>query len=410
MRPRLEVTPRLAAEPGLRLLSYLALLPAGAVDLEAAIERAVATNPALERTPGRHCAGCGMYGVGERCAACSATARHQDHAAEVDWRDNLVREARLEVPARLQELVAATVEALDDHGFLRRTPPGLDERDLIAVLDALRTVGPPGIAASSPVDCVRVQAERLVSRGEAPSLLATLATDLLESVAEGRHAEIAAAVGAHRDEVEACVAILRERTRPFVLLDGGFARARPTDVVFEVSGSGTIRAHVADAGALGVRQVLDELPADPEARRWWAPYRDEAGRLLAAINARATMLGRVADLLAEEQAGFIQHGSGHHRPLRRQDVARKLAVHPSTVGRAVQDKAARCPDGRLLPLAAFFGRTTSLLEQVSAVMSAHPDATDAEVAERLTRSGVPIARRTVAKYRALSANAASPQR
>jgi RNA polymerase sigma-54 factor len=410
MRPRLEITPRLAAEPGLRFLSYLALLPAGAVDLEAAIERAVATNPALERTPGRHCTGCGMYGVGERCSACAMTARQPDPAAPVDWRHDLIRDARLELPARLHELVTETVEALDDHGFLRRTPPGLDERDLIAVVDALRTVGPPGIAAASPIDCVRVQAERLVSQGEAPPLLLALVTDCLESVAEGRYAEIATALGAPQDEVERCVAILRARTRPFVLLAGGSARARPTDVVFEVTAHGTIRAHVADAGALGVRQVVDEPLTDPESRRWWAPYRDEASRLLAAINARATMLGRVADLLAAEQAGFIQGGNAHHRPLRRHDVARKLGVHPSTVGRTVQDKVARCPDGRLLPLAAFFGRTTSLLEQVSAAMAAHPGATDAELAERLAASGVPLARRTVAKYRALAANAASSQR
>lgn len=408
LRPGLEITPRLAAEPGLRFLSYLALLPAGSVDLEAAIERAVATNPALERVPGRHCPGCGLYGVGERCAACSATARPPDLAAPVDWRGDLIHEARLELPRRLHELMTTTVEALDDHGFLHRTPPGVDDGDLQAVITGLRVVGPPGIAASSPVDCVRVQADRLAALGEVPVLVAVLAADFLDAVAEGRHAEISAATGASVAAVEQAVSVLRERVRPFVLLDGGSDRARPTDVVFVVDASGTVRAHVADAGAFGVRQVLDPLPGDPEARRWWAPYRDEAGRLLAAIEARATMLGRVAGLLAEEQAGFILQGRAAHRPLRRHDLARMLSVHPSTVGRAVQDKVARCPDGRLLPLSVFFGRTTSLLEQVSAAVADHPGATDAEIAERLAASGVPLARRTVAKYRLLAANPASP--
>lgn len=407
VRPGLSLSPRLAAEPGLRFLGYLALLPAGALDLEAAVDRAIADNPVLERSPGQHCATCGLYCTGSRCPACSSTARPVDLAAPGDWRADLLRDAGLELPAAVLPLLAAVVDALDDHGFLTDPPAGAGPRDLAAVIAALRAVGPRGIAAGSALDCVRVQATALVAEGTVPQLVADLAGGWLEAVAEGRYDEIADALGVQQAEVAAAVAVLRERTRPFVALEGGAARARPTDVVFTVGRDDCLRVHVAGAEALGVRRAEGALPDDPEARRWWAPYRDDAGRLLAAIEARATMLARVAEILAARQRGFIRHGASHHVPLGRSDVARELSVHPSTVGRAVAHKVARCPDGRTIELADFFGRGTSLRERVREVLAAHPGATDADLAAVLTSAGVPVARRTVAKYRSLT-NPASP--
>lgn len=405
--PGLQLSTRLATQHGLRFAHYLALLPAGAVDLEAAVASAVAANPVLERTPGMHCPHCGLYGVAGTCTACATSARSDDLATITDWRGELLTDARVELPASLHALLGEVVDALDDHGFLVE-PPAADAEAIGRVIDVLRAVGPSGIAARSPLDCVRVQSFSLVATGEAPLLLVAIASDWLDAVAEGRYDDVATAEGVTEAEVLAAVAILRARTRPFVTLTGDGPRLRPTDVVFTSAGDGLLVVHVSGAAALGVRRVEDPLPADPEARRWWAPYRDEAGRLLAAIEARTTMLTRVAEALAVRQEGFIRHGAAHHVPLRRSELARQLDVHPSTVGRVVSHKVARCPDGRLVELAEFFGRTTSLVAQVAAAVEARPGATDAEIADQLTAAGVRVARRTVSKYRALGAKAASP--
>lgn len=404
-----HLTASLTTGQGLRFAHYLALLPAGALDLEAAVTSAVAGNPVLERTPGRHCPWCGLYGAPGPCAACATTARSDEVAAPVDWRAELLLEARIELPASLHTLLGELVDTLDDHGFLPE-PPDADPADVARVVAGLRAVGPPGVASRSALDCVRVQALDLVAGGEAPALLVPVATRWLEAVAEGRYADIARAEGTTEAAVLAAVAVLRARTRPFVALAGAGPRARPTDVVFGGSGDGPLRVHVAGPAALGLRRVDDPLPADPEARRWWAPYRTEAGRLLAAVEARATMLARVAESLAVHQEGYIRHGPAHHVPLRRSELARELDVHPSTVGRAVAHKVARCPDGRLVDLARFFGGTTSLAERVRAALEEGTGTTDADIAARMTAAGVPIARRTVAKYRALLANPGSPRR
>jgi RNA polymerase sigma-54 factor len=141
-----------------------------------------------------------------------------------------------------------------------------------------------------------------------------------------------------------------------------------------------------------------------------APHREAAQRLIAAVAARGHMLKRVADELAIRQRDFIVDGTHGHAPLRRTEVAAALGVHPSTVGRVVTGKVARCPDGRQVPLTGFFGSTTSTRVLVARALEKYPGANDREVAELLTGAGDPIARRTVAKYRALVTKSPSPKR
>jgi RNA polymerase sigma-54 factor len=406
--PSLDLTPRLTTRPGLRLLSYLALLPASAVELDAAVERAVAENPLLERLRWHRCPACGLATAGDRCPACLTARWATEPGAEEDWREELLREAALELPMSLRPVLASVVAALDEHGLMP-LPPKADAADLAAVVMALRLVGPPGIAAVSPLDCVRVQAHGLVASGAAPALVSQVAEEWLAEVAGERYADIALATGETETAVIAAARLLRERIRPFVALAGRAARSAPADVVFTLPDpdAGPV-AHVAEPAAAGVGQVRDMLPDDAEARAWAAPYRDAAERLLAAIGARSRMLQRVADELARRQPAFIVEGPHMHRPLRRSELATALAVHPSTVGRVVGGKVARCPDGRMVPLADFFGTAASTWQRVTAALVAHPGAADREIANVLSRTGDPIARRTVAKYRALGTNPPSP--
>ena len=400
------MAPRLTTSPGLRLLSYLSLLPAGLLELESAVARAVAENPFLERRPWRTCRTCGLTTVAERCPACATPAWEQEPEAPQDWRADLLRDVLAELPRSRHPAAHEVVAALDDHGLLRRVPD-VGTAALVDVVTALRLVGPPGIGASSPTDCVRVQAHRLVAAGEAPPVLGALVEDWLPVLAEGGYAEAADALGTSEEAVVAAVELLRSRTRPFVVIADAAPRSGPVDVVFVRRGAG-VAAYVGDAAGLGLARVADDLPSAPEARQWAAPHREAADRLLAAVGARSHMLQCVADVLAQRQCGFVLNGDDAHVPVRRKDVAAALDVHPSTVGRAVTGKVARCPDGRLVPLTSFFGAVTSTRSRVDRALREHPGATDAVLADVLARTGPPVARRTVAKYRAL-ANAASPR-
>lgn len=406
--PSLGLTPRLETRPGLRHLSFLALLPASAVELDAAIERAVEQNPLLERQPWRTCPTCGLATTADRCAACAAAHWATDPEDAVDWRSDLIRDAAPDLSADLRPYLELVVAMLDDRGLLP-VAPEIRPDVLDLVINGIRGAGPPGIAATSPVDCVRVQAAALVATGAVPALVSEVGDHWLPEVAEERYADVAAATSATEAAVRAAVDLLRARTRPYVVLPGTRARSAPTDVVFtQPERGGPVVVHVLDAAAAGVGRVTDLCADSAEARAWIAPHRDAADRLVAAIAARGQMLRRVADVLSVRQRAFILDGPAAHAPLRRHELAAVLDVHPSTVGRVVSGKVARCPDGRLVSLSGFFGAAASTQVRVAAAIESHPGATDREVAELLSRGGPAIARRTVAKYRALVANPTSP--
>ena len=289
-----------------------------------------------------------------------------------DWHADLARDARLEVDRRLHPLVDRIVAGLDDHGLLREPPGDEPAVDVAAALAAVRLVGPLGIAAASPLDCVRVQARTLAARGEAPDGLVDVVDGWLAEVAAGDLDAVARGTGRSLPTVEACVAFVRRRLRPFVLLPEVGPRAGPVDVVLSrlagaagasLPGPG-LEVHVPDAATLGLSLDRGLAGLGPDARAWLAPHHTAAVHLLAAVDARAWMLTRVAEVLVRRQGAFVADGPAAHRPLRRAEVAHELGVHPSTVGRAVAGKVARCPDGRVVPLEEFFGATTSTRERV----------------------------------------------
>ena len=148
----------------------------------------------------------------------------------------------------------------------------------------------------------------------------------------------------------------------------------------------------------------------------------EARWLLKNIEQRGDTLLRVVNCLLREQSGFLEFGQQALRPLTLREVAIQLELHESTISRAISRKYVRTPRGTIA-LRDFFasGIDTGAGEASStAIQSMIRDLVDAEnprkplsdaaLAEKLKASGIPVARRTVAKYREALHIPASGQR
>jgi RNA polymerase sigma-54 factor len=135
--------------------------------------------------------------------------------------------------------------------------------------------------------------------------------------------------------------------------------------------------------------------------------------LLKSLDQRKRTIVRVAESIVKKQRDFLDYGVAHLKPLVLRDVAEDIGMHESTVSRVVSNKWMTTPRG-LLPMKFFFhsaiassaggedvsslavkGKIRALIE---AEDPAHP-LSDARLSEFLSRDGVKIARRTVAKYR-----------
>jgi RNA polymerase sigma-54 factor len=135
--------------------------------------------------------------------------------------------------------------------------------------------------------------------------------------------------------------------------------------------------------------------------------------LVRALDQRARTILKVATEIVRQQHGFLLHGVSHLRPLNLKTIAEAIGMHESTVSRVTANKYMATHRG-IVELKYFFTSAIAAAnggEAHSAEAVRHrirqlidaerPDGilSDDIIVEELRRSGIEIARRTVAKYR-----------
>ena len=120
----------------------------------------------------------------------------------------------------------------------------------------------------------------------------------------------------------------------------------------------------------------------------------------------------MSESIVRHQRAFLDHGITQLKPLVLRDVATDIGMHESTVSRVVANKYMHTPRG-VYELRFFFhsGITSTMGEAISSVSikdkikkmidgeDPSRPLSDSRIAELLGGDGLPLARRTVAKYR-----------
>lgn len=410
--PGLQMTQDVAHRQLLSPLAVqvLASLALSQAQVDALVAARVEANPLLVAGRPRRCRWCARALQLGRCPQCAGRAAlTTEPIAVVDEREELRQQARLLVRSTLAPVVDLVVAHLDERGLLRPPAPSVAEAHCTVdqwaeAVRAVRAVGPPGIAASDVRACLLAQA-RWHAAHDGPALLVPIVEGHLARVATGEHAAIAAALAASIPAIDAAVLFLRTRLRPSAMATPpSTARVvAPPDVIVRSRGE-ELEVIVLGAGdlGLGVDSELGGLGLTGASGAWLADRVAGARALLDIVDRRAGVLRRVAGVAVHAQRDFVRHGPAVHRPLTRAAVATALGLHPSTVSRAVQGAVVAMPDGRILPLAAFFGPAVAVVDCLARMLaSKDPPRSDADAAVRLGLAGHVVARRTVTKYRHL---------
>jgi RNA polymerase sigma-54 factor len=152
--------------------------------------------------------------------------------------------------------------------------------------------------------------------------------------------------------------------------------------------------------------------ADAETVRYLKDHIRSAEAFIRNVDRRKGTVTRIAEIILEVQREFFEDGKGPLRPLRLEDVAVEIGVHLSTVSRGVTGKYMATPYG-MFELKHFFSggyRTSSGMDVAATTVkvrlreilegedTAQP-LSDQRLADVLSGEGIPVARRTVAKYR-----------
>jgi RNA polymerase sigma-54 factor len=330
------------------------------------------------------------------------------------------------------------ISSLDPRGYLRAPIAEIAADPELAttveevgrVIEKLRPLGPPGLFAHDVRECLLLQLSAHYGPLAPDTLEYQLVERHLEDVAMNRLPKIARERERSIEEVKEAVETIRHLNPspgageifepnaaviPDVVIqdvDDRFELRLERGNVPELRVSGDIAKLLEQAK--GDKKVHDFLERKYQSARWFKE----------AVERRRVTLEKICRAIFARQAEFLDRGAEGLRPLRMQEVADEVGVHISTVSRAISGKYVDTPRG-VFPLKYFFvGGTvtedgeyesqTAIKELVRRIIEKEDPKnplSDEEIGKLLAEgSGVPIARRTVTKYRKALKIPASSQR
>ena len=286
------------------------------------------------------------------------------------------------------------------------------------VLRKVQSLDPPGIAARTLQETLLLQLER---KNEDAELARKIVQDHLPLLEKKQWDQIARQVHATPEAIrEAAGLIAHLDPKPGRIFYGEDTVAVTPDatVYFNEEGKLQIEVHDDDLPEIRIspyyRRLLKDKNLDAQSRKFVKGKIQAALDFFKALGQRRSTVRSITEEIVRAQSEFFEKGFSQLRPLRLKDVSSRLGIHESTVSRAIQEKYISTPQGTL-PYKSFFSskldRTEggaesqkSMLEKIRELIRAedpsHP-LSDQALAEILTKEGIRIARRTVAKYREL---------
>jgi len=311
---------------------------------------------------------------------------------------------------------------IDDDGFLQSTPEemalnsGIPQNDFERGLGLIQTFYPAGVGARDLRECLLIQLQR---QGKEHSLEYGIVAEHMDDLARHRFPEIARRMAIGVEDVQkAADNIARLNPRPGQIFAAAPQNYVLPDVIVEkVDGEYQIAFNNEQIPHLRISNLYKDIIASGNTQtsdvKDYIRDKIRSGKfLIRSIHQRQQTIMNIAQQIVSRQRDFLEHGTSHLKPMTMAEVAEAVGVHETTVSRAVSGKYMATPQG-VFEMKYFFtgGYQTATGESLSntsvkqAVLelvkheSGSAPLSDHEIVEILSERGIPIARRTVAKYR-----------
>jgi RNA polymerase sigma-54 factor len=315
---------------------------------------------------------------------------------------------------------------LNEHGYLEistqeiATHLEVPLQRVEYVLRQLQTLEPLGIGARDLRECLLLQLEALSEQTQQEQALVRLLIErYLDRLGKSQFQEIARELKIAEQEVRQAARYIRTTLNPYPAHSynaelnsnrTSTAYVRPdvlirrTENGYEVELIEEKRYNFRIGQGYNTRPLSppDDLAGNVELQRYVNQHAERARFFIDCIQRRWRTLKRVAELVVDYQREFLEKGVRYLRPLTRAEVATRLNLDEGTVSRATANKYALLPNGRLMPLADFFDGSLGvkdILRELIASEEARHRFSDDELARIMSMRGIPMARRTVTKYR-----------
>jgi RNA polymerase sigma-54 factor len=435
-----------------QLQQSLQILQAPTLELKNIVQQELQTNPVLEEDPN-------VQETEDRSSDEADFQEEFEKLAKLDeeWRDYMAQNVSYSARSQedeerrqffldsltnqetlqqhlLEQLNTADIDAtkrkaaellignIDDIGFLSAP---LDEianlsgspiGDLQEALELVQTFHPVGVGARDLRDCLLIQLRRL---GKAQSLEYQIVDQYLDDLGRKRYPDIARRLGVTVDQVQkAANFIATLDPKPGQIFSPEPNSYVLPDVVVEKVGDEYVVSLTGDQiPHLRINKTYRDLMTQGRNGGEVRDYIREKIRsgkfLIKSIHQRQQTILNIAIEIVKRQRDFLDNGTAFLKPMTMVQIADAVGVHETTVSRAISGKYIATPQG-VVEMKFFFTpgyqtndgvalSNTSVKETIADLVrneDTRMPLSDKEIVEVLSERGIPIARRTVAKYRA----------
>lgn len=437
------------------LAQTMSLLSLTATELQEHIEAELSSNPALEmldelRCPVCHrklppqgvCPVCSqpVLGQGEEAVVFISTREvytgFGDPQEEDDREDNGVleeeslavhvfRQIAPDIPPEDRRIAAFLLTHLNEDGLLTISLQEIASYHHVSlervrrIQQMIQRADPAGVGSTEPKEALLAQLDLLEEVQSVPSLARKVIEEGLDLLSRHQFHELARLMKVSVGEIQRVASFIGKNLNPYPGRSfwgdakGGKSPTQQVfykpDILISLASNGEQEVLVVEIlfplwGTLRVnplyRKALQQV--DEELREEMRQDLERASLFVKCLQQRNHTMQRLMQRLVAWQKDFIIKGEKHLRPLTRAQLAKELGVHESTISRAVANKAVQLPSGRIIPLSDFFDRSLSariVLKEL--IMHETKPLSDAELVKLMAQRGYEVARRTVAKYRAM---------
>jgi RNA polymerase sigma-54 factor len=327
-----------------------------------------------------------------------------------------------DIDAKKRKAAELLIGNIDDIGFLSAP---LDEianlsgtpiEDLQEALELVQTFHPVGVGARDLRDCLLVQLRRI---GKAQSFEYQIVDQYLDDLGRKRYPDIARRIGVTVDQVQKAAnfiatldpkpgQIFSPQPNSYVLPDVLVEKVAD-DYVVSLTGDQIPHLRINKT----YRDLMTQSRNGGEVRDYIREKIRSGKFLIKSIHQRQQTILNIAIEIVKRQRDFLDNGTAFLKPMTMVQIADAVGVHETTVSRAISGKYIATPQG-VVEMKFFFTpgyqtndgvslSNTSVKETIADLVRNEDNRmplSDKEIVEILSERGIPIARRTVAKYRA----------
>ncbi len=318
-------------------------------------------------------------------------------------------------------LITYLIYNLDEKGFFTldlnhaANETGFHKEELESFLHTLQELEPYGIFSSGIAECYMKQLEK---KNFSDPILFDILSNNLEDLLYKKMSRLYKKYKISSEQVNTYHQILSElHPYPLMHFQSGEIHHLTPDIICIMENR--ILVPTLNDSSTGNYSISDyylsmmQQTKEPELKEYLSKKYTTASNIIKNIESRKNTLLQITKAVIEKQSLFFYH-KGHLLPLSMSQIADICELSTSTVSRAIHDKYLQYPGGiilmkELFPSSSEIGERSEFalspeqvketILQIIKMENPKKPLSDDEIASTLKCEGIPISRRTVAKYR-----------